>query len=120
MHQLIIIAHGSRRQESNDEILALVEHVRSQAGDRYDAIACAYLELAKPSSEDAIANAVAGGAEHITLLPYFLTDGNHVAHDIPAIRDRCTQLYPEVPIDLKPYLGQSPAIADLLLQLSME
>ena len=120
MHHLIIIAHGSRRQESNEEILNLVEYVRSRTSDHYDRIESAFLELAKPSIEEAITASVDSGAEHITLLPYFLSDGNHVAHDIPAICERCARRFPNVDITLKPYFGQSSAVADLLLQQSIE
>ncbi|MEM7294973.1 MAG: CbiX/SirB N-terminal domain-containing protein [Pseudomonadota bacterium] len=119
MHHLLLIAHGSRRQESTDEIHSLVEHIRERADNRYATVECAFLELTEPSIDTAIARSVEDGATRITLLPYFLTDGNHVANDIPAIYQCAVDRFPDTQIELRPYFGSAPAVADLLLELSL-
>lgn len=114
MRSLLIVAHGSRRAASNDEVRALAERVAGQAGDSYQQIACAFLELAEPSIPDGLAALIAGGSTDITVVPYFLSAGRHVAEDIP-----CEVAKVEAPagvtVRIAPYLGQSSAMAGLLL-----
>jgi len=57
---LLLVAHGSRRRESNEEIAILTQRVRECAGGRFDLVTCAFLELAEPSIPDGIDNAVPG------------------------------------------------------------
>jgi len=52
---LLIITHGSRRVASNDEDRQLVDQVRAQAGNAYDDVETAFLELAEPSIPDGLA-----------------------------------------------------------------
>jgi len=114
---LIIIAHGSRRQQSNDEVRALAEQVRKQAGAGFASVNCAYLELAEPSIPSAIDQAIAAGASELHLVPYFLSAGRHVAHDIPDIIERKRLQYPEASIHLDQHLGSAPGMAQLVLDL---
>lgn len=115
MKSLILVAHGSRRAESNDEVRQLTEVLRARAGDAYGSVRCAFLELAEPSIPDGIEESVREGATDITVLPYFLSAGRHVVSDIPkevAVKQR---EHPEVSIRIAPYLGAAGGIADLLL-----
>lgn len=112
---LLLVAHGSRRAESNDEVRTLTERVRTAADERFTAIECAFLELATPNIPDGLEQLVGRGATHITLLPYFLAAGRHVAEDIPAEVDRVRAAHPAVIIEIAPYLGTSEAMPSLLL-----
>ena len=116
MKSLILVAHGSRRAESNDEVRHLADQLRARAGDGFDSVRCAFLELAEPSIPDGIEASVREGATDITVLPYFLSAGRHVVTDIPnevAVKQR---EHPEVSIRIAPYLGAAGDIADLLLR----
>jgi len=46
MKALLLIAHGSRRAESNDEIRALTQKMKTLAGGRFSEVESAFLELA--------------------------------------------------------------------------
>lgn len=114
---LLVVAHGSRRAASNDEVRELTERVREAADARFVAIECAFLELAEPSIPDGIERLVAGGARQITVLPYFLAAGRHVIEDIPeqvAIKQR---EHGDVHIEIAPYLGTSQTMPQLLLTM---
>lgn len=114
---LLLVAHGSRRAASNDEIRALTERVREVADADYADIECAFLELADPSIPEGIERLAARGARHITVLPYFLSAGRHVIEDIPeqvAIKQR---EHADVHIEIAPYLGTSDAMPRLLLTM---
>jgi len=112
---LIIIAHGSRRPQSNDEVRQLAEKIRQHTEERFSSVGCAFLELASPSIPEAIDTAVAAGARELHLVPYFLSAGRHVAHDIPDIIDNKRRQHPATAIHLHPHLGSSPAMPGLVL-----
>lgn len=117
MKSLILIAHGSRLQQSNDEVRDLTEALRQQAGEGFDRVDCAFLELAEPDIPEAIDAAVAAGSDTIYLLPYFLNSGRHVAEDIPGIVADKRRQYPQLELIQTPILGAAPGILDLLLAL---
>jgi len=115
MHCLLVVAHGSRRAASNDEVRALTERVARQAGDRYRRVGCAFLELAEPSIPQGLAALIAAGASEVTVLPYFLSAGRHVAEDIPAEVAKVA-VPVGVTVRIAPYVGESEAMAGLLLE----
>lgn len=115
MRALLLIAHGSRREQSNDEVRQLTDRLRAQSGGRFDRVECAFLELAEPSIPDGIEQAVAAGAEEVVVLPYFLSAGRHVAKDIPdEVRGKQAQ-HSQVRIHIAPYLGAADGITEILL-----
>lgn len=114
---LLVVAHGSRRGESNDEVRALTDRVRETAGDRFTDIECAFLELAPPTIPDGLTRLIERGAEHIIVLPYFLAAGRHVAEDIPAEVEQTRHAHPNIAIEIAPYLGTSDAMPRLLLDM---
>lgn len=118
MKSLLLVAHGSRRAESNDEVRQLALQLEASANGQYDQIACAFLELAEPSIPDGLRAAIRAGATEVTVLPYFLSAGRHVATDIPGEVNIIRAESPEVEIILAPYLGASPGVVGLLLDLA--
>ena len=115
---LLLIAHGSRRAESNDEVRRLTSRVAAAAGARFAPVRCAFLELAEPSIADALTALIEQGARDIVVLPYFLAAGRHVVEDIPEQIDGVRRDHPQVRIAMAPYLGQADAIAELLVALA--
>jgi len=116
---LLLIAHGSRRRASNDEIARLAERLRRKAGGRYHCVRHAFLELAEPSIGDGIQQCVDAGAGEVYALPYFLAAGTHIVQDIPAEIAAKQKECPAVKIHLCGYLGQAgEPVADLLLQIA--
>lgn len=115
---LLLVAHGSRREASNDEVRGLTAAVRHAAGGRFDAVDCAFLELAEPSIPDGIDRLLREGAEQVVVLPYFLAAGRHVTADIPAILETKQVQYPDLDIVLAAYFGLAPTIPSLLLELA--
>lgn len=115
MKSLLLVAHGSRRAESNDEIQALTRKLAEGARGDYGWIDYAFLEIAEPSITDGLRAAIAAGASEIVVLPYFLSAGRHVVTDIPEEVDKIRAESPAVAITIAPYLGASPALGELLL-----
>jgi sirohydrochlorin ferrochelatase len=115
MKALLLVAHGSRRDASNDEVRELTRQLR-ESGDTFQHVACAFLELAEPSIPDGLRAAIMAGAREVVVLPYFLSAGRHVVTDIPAEVAVVQDEYPYVPIRLAPYLGAADDVVQILLQ----
>jgi len=115
MKSLLLVAHGSRREASNDEIRELTGRLRAVA-DSFDHLACAFLELAEPSIPDGLRQAISKGANVVVVLPYFLSAGRHVTRDIPAEIALVQKEYPSVDIHLAPYLGAAEGVVGLLME----
>ena len=116
MKTLLVVAHGSRRAESNDEVRALTRCLGEQAGAEFGTVACAFLELAQPSIPDGLRAAIAAGAREVVVLPYFLSAGRHVVADIPNEVAIVRTEHPGVSITVAPYLGEAPELVGLLLR----
>jgi sirohydrochlorin ferrochelatase len=115
MKSLLLVAHGSRREASNDEIRELTARLRA-ATDDFDHLGCAFLELAEPSIPDGLRQAIARGAREVVVLPYFLSAGRHVVTDIPAEIEPVQKEHPSVVIHIAPYLGAADGVVGLLIE----
>lgn len=114
MKSLLIIAHGSRREASNDEVRTLTCEIARQSSQDFALVDCAFLELATPSIPDGISACIAQGATDILILPYFLSAGRHVTEDIPSEVLQSRALYPDIRIEIAPYLGAHAAVAEIM------
>lgn len=114
MKSLLIVAHGSRRRESNDEVRQLADQLGA-LDSGFDRVAPAFLELAEPSIPDGLRQLIRSGYEDVVVMPYFLSAGRHVAEDIPREVDIVRAEYPAVTIHLAPYLGAAAGITRLIL-----
>jgi sirohydrochlorin ferrochelatase len=115
MRALLIVAHGSRLAGSNDEVRALCNAVAARDDGVYEHVTCAFLELAEPSIPEGLEALIALGVRDITVVPYFLSAGRHVAEDIP-IEVAKVPLPGGVTVRIAPYVGRSAIMADLLLE----
>lgn len=114
MSSLLVVAHGSRREASNEEVRELVQQLCT-VDISHERIECAFLELAKPSIPEGLRQLIRAGASEIVVLPYFLSAGRHVVTDIPHEVNQVRDEYPAVSIHIAPYLGAAAGITRLLL-----
>jgi len=115
MKALLLIAHGSRRKQSNDEVVKIAERLRQNCSAQYPIIHAGFLELAETLIPDGIKQCIDDGATSIIVLPYFLNSGRHVVEDIPTIVNETQPHYPDVDIKIAPHLGDSPLMLELLV-----
>lgn len=115
MKALLLIAHGSRRKQSNDEVVALANKLQQNCIKEYAIVHAGFLELAEPLIPDGIKKCIDDGARSITVLPYFLNSGRHVIEDIPNIVNETKQHHPDVEIKIAPHLGDSDMMIELLV-----
>ena len=117
---LLIVAHGSRRGASNEEVRALAERVRDLRSPGIDHVEAAFLELAEPSIPDGLERCLALGAGEIIVFPYFLAAGTHVAVDIPEAVAAFTAQHPEVKVRLARHLGAVAGMPRTILDAAGE
>ena len=118
MKTLLLIAHGSRREQSNAEIAVVAESLAKRVQAQFEATRHAFLELAEPAISDVIDQMINDGAREIVILPYFLSAGRHVYEDIPAIIEDKKNQYAQVKFLVVPYLGEAPDIIEVLANLT--
>lgn len=115
MKALLLIAHGSRRQQSNDEVDKIAEKLKTYCGEQYGIIHSCFLELAETLIPDGLKKCIDDGADSIIVLPYFLNSGRHVVTDVPEILNEEKLKYPNVEIKIAKHLGASDMMLDLLV-----
>lgn len=110
---VLLIAHGSRRSEANEDLRQLAGILRAKGV--YPIVETAYLELAEPDISRGGALCVDQGATRVKMLPYFLSAGSHVADDLERFRQELSQSFPQVLFELCPPLGIHPLMVEIVL-----
>jgi len=120
MHILLLVAHGSRREESNIEIVSLSEKISKFESKEFNKVMPAFLEFASPSIPEAIKECAEVGATKVTILPYFLSAGVHITRDIPNEITEASKGIQGLEIKVVDYFGSRDEIAQILLKTALE
>ena len=118
MKALLLIAHGSKVDVSNDEVRELSARLVSATEGRFGFVECAFLELAEPSIPQGVQHCIDAGAQEVFAVPYFLAAGRHVRSDIPAELQKKRDEHPGIAIHLCDHIGKSRSMVELLLELA--
>jgi len=110
---IIIVDHGSRRDESNHLLEEVAALFAQRFAETYDIVEPAHMELAEPSIATAYARCVARGAQRIIVAPFFLGPGKHWTGDIPRLTVEAAKKHPGTTYHVTMPLG----IDDLILEL---
>jgi len=114
MKALLLVAHGSRREASNEEIRELARQVAIHSDNIAAYTTCAFLELSEPSIPDGIQDCIDQGATQIEVFPYFLSKGRHVAKDVPELVNEKKRSCPQIDIRISDYFGARESVVELL------
>ncbi len=109
---VVVVDHGSRREESNRMLLQLVELFREAT--EYAIVEPAHMELAEPTVATAFDRCVERGARLIVVYPYFLLPGRHWQSDIPALAGEAARRHPGVRYLVTAPLGLHPLMARIM------
>ncbi|WP_336342695.1 CbiX/SirB N-terminal domain-containing protein [Halalkalicoccus ordinarius] len=107
---VLLVGHGSRREESNDQVRELAAGLEGRLEVPVDA---AFLELAEPAIDEAIAT-LAPTVSTVTTVQLSLFAASHVKNDVPLAVQRARGEHPGLTINNGAHLGIHPAIVDLL------
>ena len=111
---VLLVDHGSRRAEANEQLEALADLVRARLRDHF--VLGAHLELATPSVAEGIDACVGAGATEIVIHPFFLAPGRHSSEDLPRLAREAGERHRSVSIRLGPCLGLHPGLVDAVLE----
>ena len=115
MKAVLFISHGSRLAQTENEVRAFVDHLKSQSD--ISIFEYAFLEIAEPSIPQGIDICVEQGATKIVILMNFLNTGKHVDKDIPRIVNEARAKHAEVQFHITKPIGQHDQISHLFLDL---
>lgn len=109
---VLLVGHGSREVEGNDEFLLFAARTRAAlAGVRTEAC---FIELAEPSIPEGLDRCVASGAQQVVVLPVILFAAGHVKVEIPHEIDKARQRHPGIAFHYGRPFGLHPFIFEIL------
>jgi sirohydrochlorin ferrochelatase len=111
---VILVDHGSRREESNALLLDVVRDFACSSG--MPIVEPAHMELAEPSIATAFSRCVERGAKTVVVFPYFLSPGRHWNEDIPRLAAAAATNYPGVRYLVTAPFGLHPLMAEVMQQ----
>ncbi len=106
---ILLFAHGSRDPEWAQPF----ERIASLLSRDF-LVRLAYLELMRPSLDEAVASLAAAGAQSIRVVPLFLGQGGHVKEDLPRLVARAASAYPGLKLSLEKPIGEQPAVIEAI------
>jgi sirohydrochlorin ferrochelatase len=110
---VVIVDHGSRREESNQLLLQVVRQFRNDT--EFDIVVPAHMELAGPTIAMAFEDCVDQGATRIIVFPYFLAPGRHWDQDIPRLAAEAAANHPGIEYLVTSPLGAHPLMSHIML-----
>jgi sirohydrochlorin ferrochelatase len=115
MKAILLIDHGSVREEANTMLLAMAELVQRQVGPAA-VVRCAHMELAEPSIAQGFGDCVAAGANEVIAFPYMLSPGKHSTADIPRLVAQAAAAYPGVRYHVTPAFGVHEKLGEIIAE----
>ena len=113
MDGVLILAHGSRAQKTQDTLNAVVEMTKKKLPNTI--IEIGYMEFCNVNIEKGLNLLVEKGVTKIKVVPYFLFEGIHIQEDIPNEIAEYLKDKPELEVTLGSTLGADPRLADILV-----
>ena len=106
---ILLFAHGSREAGWAKPFESIA---RELAGEFL--VELAYLEIMKPTLEQAVASLAAKGAQRVRIIPLFLGAGGHVREDLPKLAQAARERHAGVEIVLEPAIGERAEVTDAI------
>jgi sirohydrochlorin ferrochelatase len=111
---IIVFAHGSRIEAANQAVRSAAAEL-ARAGD-CPIVEAAFLELGRPSLEEAADLLVARGVNRVVIIPYFLTPGTHLERDLPALVARISNKHNSIQILVTASLDGHPGLVQIMAE----
>ena len=115
MKAILLIDHGSKREEANAMLASVRDMVQEQAGSDV-LVGYAHMELAEPTIEQGIAECVRRGATEVIAFPYMLSPGKHSTRDIPRMVEEAAKRFPDVTFLVTPAFGVHEKLGEVVLE----
>ena len=115
---IVLLAHGSRDPQWREPLEAVARRIAEQSPELL--VRCAYLELAAPDLQTAVAELVLAGVTRLRVLPMFLGMGRHVREDLPRLVAQEQAKHAGVAFSLSPAVGQHPRLIEALASIALQ
>lgn len=95
MKAILIVGHGSRDQEGNDQVRTFIKNLSAKI-DESGLVETCFLEFEQPTVDQGINTCVQKGAKEVIIIPLMLLQAGHSKIHIPASIDVAKMKYPGV------------------------
>jgi sirohydrochlorin cobaltochelatase len=113
---LILFGHGARDSRWREPFDRLVTLWKARHPDVR--VELAFLELMKPSLEEAISKLAGDGATEVVVVPVFFGQGGHLRNDFPVLLSACQDKFPEIKLSATPAVGEDEAVLQAIIEFS--
>ncbi|HEX9220402.1 MAG TPA: CbiX/SirB N-terminal domain-containing protein [Gemmatimonadaceae bacterium] len=115
MKGILIVDHGSRKDEANEMLPQMAELIQRLAGEDV-VVRHAHMELCDPDIAEGFADCVNAGATEVIVFPYMLSPGKHSTSDIPRMVAAVARSFPNVAFSVTPAFGLHEKLAEVVLE----
>jgi sirohydrochlorin ferrochelatase len=115
MKGILIVDHGSIRNEANDMLRSMADLIQTMAGPDV-VVRYGHMELADPNIAAGFSSCVEAGATDVTVFPYMLSPGRHSTSDIPRMVADVARTFPRVSFNVTPAFGLHEKLAEVVLE----
>ncbi|HTY99709.1 MAG TPA: CbiX/SirB N-terminal domain-containing protein [Rhodocyclaceae bacterium] len=117
MKGIILFGHGSR----SPEYVRPFERLRAAmiAREPTTPVELGFLELTRPTLDEAIDCLTARGVQRIVVVPVFIGAGRHVLKDLPQLAANAMDRHPGLAIDLSPPVGEAAEVVDAMASYAL-
>ncbi|MBC7765737.1 MAG: CbiX/SirB N-terminal domain-containing protein [Hyphomonadaceae bacterium] len=113
MTGILVLAHGSKREETDRILQSILKMVRQKVSDTI--VQAAYLQFSEKDLHWGVQSLVQQGVKHIKVVPFFIFDGVHVTEDIPNELLEIGKQFPDVTLTMTSHLGDDERLADIIV-----
>jgi sirohydrochlorin cobaltochelatase len=108
---ILLIGHGTKAEQGRGEFLEIVGHMRDLLPRM--PVEGAFLEFARPTIAEAIAQMAGQGGKRIAAVPMFLSTFGHTRDDIPRAIAWAVRNLPEMKVQIKRPIGLHKCVVEL-------
>jgi sirohydrochlorin ferrochelatase len=109
---VVLIGHGSSDKNAHDAFVYAANAIRPY----YRNVEFCFLELDRPNIEEGIWRAIAGNAQVILIVPYFLHKGAHIKRDVMKDLNAALDKYNFENAFMGRHLGVDEKIVDIVIE----
>jgi sirohydrochlorin cobaltochelatase len=116
MKAIILFGHGARDARWREPFDRLVELWRAQHTGT--PVQLAFLEMMKPSLDEAVGALADQGATQITVVPVFFGQGGHLRNDFPVLLSGCQEKFPQISLSATCAVGEDAAVLQAIVDFA--
>jgi sirohydrochlorin cobaltochelatase len=109
---IVLFAHGARDPRWAEPFERLRERVATRVAPRR--VVLAFLELMKPSLDEAVDALIADGCTQLSIVPIFFGQGSHLRRDLPQLVDALRARLAQVTVVVAEAVGEDDGVLDAI------